>query len=63
VESDCYTLFGDAGTGIGWGDESIELDILYFCYPDSVHLDGWSEPMNGCRRWLIGIVIQSLSNR
>jgi hypothetical protein len=49
VESDVYTLFGDGRAGVGWGNESIELDILYFCYSYSVHLGAWSEPMNGCR--------------
>jgi hypothetical protein len=63
VESDVYTLFGDGRAGVGRGNESIELDILYFCYSNSVHLSAWSESMNGCRRWLIGVVIQSLSNR
>jgi hypothetical protein len=46
MKSDGYTLFGDGRAGVGWGNESIELDILYFCYSDSVHLGGWNEPMN-----------------
>ena len=39
VESDRYTLFRDGGIGVGWGDEAIKMDILYFRNSNSVHPD------------------------